>query len=68
MRLLLMSLSWVRMACEISSMSILIPIAAGNHDFDFGTLEQSLIVLRLLKKAFRISASLHINSRHQVCG
>ena len=47
MRLLLMSLSWVRMACEISSMSILMLIAAGNHDFDFGTLEQSLIVLRL---------------------
>ena len=49
MRLLLMSLSWVSMACEISSMSILMLIAAGNHDFDFGTLEQSRIVLRLLK-------------------
>ena len=68
MRLLLMSLSWVRMACEISSMSILMLIAAGNHDFDFGTLGQSSIVLRLLKKGLRISASLHTNPRHQVCG
>jgi hypothetical protein len=55
-------------ANETYGLFTLIHIAAGNHDFDFGTLEQSHAMLHPLKKALRISTSLYTNTRHQICG